>query len=298
MKITKYERIIIYPLLVCLLVLFAFFDLNITHTLYGSNMVIGRIGELLVEFPFQLVAVYAAILLFRVRPKDTKAKNIGFGILFMFIALGFSIYSGGRIISYTPNYGWETWLRWLLAVLLSSGNFLLSGFLALKTPIEDPKKILTFGTFVLCMWFGVLILMNVLKFFWHRPRWRYIITLEGDPDSYFVPFYILGCNGSLSSNYASFPSGHTMNALGVISISLIGYFLPYWKNKALLLRIICYVWTILSGTTRIIVGAHFASDVTGGFLFCFLFFDLMSTFFYPYLDKKFHKNTIESATTA
>ncbi len=298
MKITKYERFIIYPLLLGLLVLFAFFDLDITHALYGSNMIVGRIGELFVEFPFQLVAVYAAVLLFRARPKDTKAKNIGFGVLFMFFAIGFSIYSGGRIISYTPNYGWPTYLRWIVAVIFALGNFLLSGFLALKTPIEDNKKIITYGTFVICMWFAVLILMNVLKFFWHRPRWRYILTLEGDPDSYFVPFYLLGCNGTLSTNYASFPSGHTMNALGVVSISLIGYLIPYWKNKGLLLRIICYVWTILSGTTRIIVGAHFASDVTGGFLFCFLLFDLMSTFFFPFLEKKFTKNAIETSTNA
>lgn len=298
MKITKYERFIIYPLLLGLLVLFAFYDLNITHALYNSNVIIGRIGELLAELPFSLVAVYASILLFRVRNKDTKAKNIGFGILFMFFAIGFSIYSGGRVISYSPNYGWSTALRWVLAVIFALFNFLLPGFLAMKTPIKDSGKVFAFALFVVIMWFAILLLMNVLKFFWHRPRWRYIVTLEGDPDSYFVPVYILGCNGSLHTNYASFPSGHTMNAIGVISVSLIGSIIPSLEKKGLYIRIGCYIWTILSALTRIIVGAHFASDVTGGFLFGFLLFDLMSTFFYPFLEKKLAKNVVESTTNA
>ncbi len=298
MKITKYERFIIYPLLLGLLVLFAFFDLDITHTLYNSNMVIARIGELIAEYPFQLIGVYASILLFRIRSKDTKAKNIGFGILFMFFAIGLSIYSGGRVISYTPNYGWNTIVRWIVAAVFALVNFFLPGFLAYKTPINDRKKILAFGIFVIVMWFLILIMMNALKFFWHRPRWRYIITLEGDPDSYFVPVYHLNCNGTLSSNYASFPSGHTMNAISVICISLLGYVLPSWESSALRLRIISYIWAILSALTRIMAGAHFATDVTGGFFFGFLFFDLMSTFFLPFLEKKIVKKQEKTSINA
>ncbi len=298
MKITKYERFIIYPVLIALLIVFAFFDLNITYVLYNTNVTIGRIGELIAELPFQIVSVYAATLLFRVRAKDSKAKNIGFGILFMFFAIGLSVYSGGRIVSYTPDYAWPTWLRWVLAAIFALGNFALSSFLAYKTPIEDRGKILTFGTFVIIMWFLVLLTMNVLKFFWHRPRWRYIITLDGNPDSYFVPFYQLNCDGTLSTNYASFPSGHTMNAISVVCISLIGYILPSWRSSALRLRIISYIWAILTAVTRVMVGAHFASDVTGGFLIGFLIFDLMSTFFFAFLEKKFVKNVKKTTTNA
>ncbi len=286
MKITKYERFIIYPILVGLLVLFAFFDLNITHALYDPNNVFGKIGELIAEAPFSIVGAFACLMLFKLRDKSTKARNIGFGILYMFLAIFMAGYNGGRIVSYTDNYGWSKALRWGLAVGFGLFSFILPTILAYICKAEDERKMIAFSLFILIMWVGTFVIMNVLKFFWHRPRWRYIVTLEGDPDQYFVPVYKLGCNGTLSTNYASFPSGHTLNAIGIISLSLIGYALPKFDKSSLLLRCSAYLWAILCAISRVIRGAHFSTDVTAGFFFGFLFFDLMSTFFYQFFEKK------------
>lgn len=286
MKITKYERFIIYPILVGLLVLFAFFDLNITHALYDPNNVFGRIGELIAEAPFSIVGAFACLMLFKLRDKSSKARNIGFGILYMFLTIFMAGYNGGRIVSYTDNYGWSKALRWGLAIGFGLFSFILPAVLAYLCKVEDERKMIAFSFFILIMWVGTFVIMNVLKFFWHRPRWRYIVTLEGDPDQYFIPVYKLGCNGTLSSNYASFPSGHTLNAIGVISLSLIGCALPKFDKSSLMLRCFAYLWAILCAISRVIRGAHFSTDVTAGFFFGFLFFDLMSTFFYPFFEKK------------
>lgn len=293
MKITKIERFIIYPILVGLLILFAFFDLNITHALYNPTSIYGRIGENLAEMPFQLLCVFACCLLFKYRNKSSKLMNILWGALFLFLALFFSGYSGGRLISYSKNYGWSKALRWTLAVGISILHFVIGGVCAYFAKIENPRKAVAFSLFVLIMWVGSFFMMNIFKFFWHRPRWRYIVTLEGNPDQYFVPVYILGCNGNLSSNFASFPSGHTINAIGVISVSLLGYILPKFDKSSFLLRLFAYIWAILCAISRIIVGAHFATDVTAGFLLGFLLFDLMSTFFYPFFMKKVEETPLK-----
>lgn len=286
MKITKIERFIIYPVLVGLLILFAFFDLDITHALYNPTSVFGRIGENLAEMPFQLLCVFACCLLFKYRDKSSKFTNIVWGIFFILFAIFFAGYSGGRLISYSKNYGWSKALRWGLAALITVLHLAIGGVCAYFAQVENPRKAVAFSLFVLIMWFLSFLMMNGFKFLWHRPRWRYIVTLEGDPDQYFVPVYILGCNGDLSSNFASFPSGHTINAIGVISISLLGYVFPKFDKSSLLLRIFAYIWAILCAISRIIVGAHFATDVTAGFLLGFLLFDLMSTFFFPFFMQK------------
>ncbi len=286
MKITKYERIIIYPCLVGLFVLFAFFDLNITHALYDPNNVFGRMGEILAEEPFQLLAVFASLILFKYRDKTSKARNITFGILYMLLAIFLAGYAGGRVVSYSDNYGWSTVMRWSLAVPFGAFTFILPALIVHFCQIKNQRKAIVFSLFVLIMFVASFLMMNILKFFWHRPRWRYIVTLEGDYDQYFVPVYILGCNGSLSTNYASFPSGHTINAIGVISLSLLGAFLPKYDKAGLLLRILAYIWAVLCAFSRIIRGAHFATDVTAGFLLGFFLFDLMSSFFYPFLENK------------
>ncbi len=286
MRITKVERFVIYPLLIASLVLFAFYDLNITHALYNPKSLFGRIGENLAEMPFQLLCVFACCLLFKYRDRSSKSHDIVWGIFFVALAIFFSGYSGGRFISYSKSYGWNKTLRWGVAVGISALHFAIGALCAHFAKADSPRKAVAFSLFVLIMWILSFLMMNGLKFLWHRPRWRYIVTLEGDPDQYFVPVYILGCNGGLSSDFASFPSGHTINAVGVISISLLGYVFPKFDKSSFLLRVFAYIWATLCAISRIILGAHFASDVAAGFLFGFLLFDLMSTFFYPFFMRK------------
>ena len=45
MKLHKLERFIVYPFLVGLLVLFAFYDLPIMQNLYDPTNIFGRLGE-------------------------------------------------------------------------------------------------------------------------------------------------------------------------------------------------------------------------------------------------------------
>lgn len=60
---------------------------------------------------------------------------------------------------------------------------------------------------------------------------------------------------SLSAKWASMPSGHTVSAFA-IAVGL-GYFLPKWRDLLLLIA-------ALIGVSRIVLGAHFVSDVVVG----------------------------------
>jgi membrane-associated phospholipid phosphatase len=129
--------------------------------------------------------------------------------------------------------------------------------------------------------------MNILKFFWARPRWRHFYSqYEAGQTEYFKPWYILSCNGHFSDTYASFPSGHTMNALCWIVFAGASSFLSGLKGKEWIIRLFVYVWAVLVAMSRTIMGAHFPSDTTAGFLIELLLFDLMGHFFYPWFHAK------------
>ena len=291
MKLHKLERFIVYPFLVGLLVLFAFYDLPIMQNLYDPTNVFGRLGENVSEIPLHLLGVYASFLLFKTRNKEVKWKNILFGIIYIVLAVFYAGYGGALIRDYTKaaTYGFPGWLPWVLAVVVGLGYFGLGFFAAWKTPITKRENVMAWALFVVIIYAAMFVTMNVFKFIWHRPRWRYLVTLEGDPASMFVPVYHLGMTGGFSNNYASFPSGHTMNALALIVFSLFGYVDEKFESSAFLIRLFAYVWAVLCAISRIIMGAHFASDVTAGFLLGFLVYDLMSTFLFPALLNKFQK---------
>ena len=76
-----------------------------------------------------------------------------------------------------------------------------------------------------------------------RPRW----LDQGGPFQ-FEPL-------ALASSWASMPSGHTITAFA-LAVAL-GYFLPRWQIPLLL-------WAALIGLSRVVVGAHYPSDIVAG----------------------------------
>jgi membrane-associated phospholipid phosphatase len=285
---TKIERFILYPLLVGLLILFGFYDLPIMQALYDQSNWFGRAGELIGEAPLQLLGVVAGLWLFRFRDKSTKKRSVWFGILFAFVALAFAAYGGGQIWMYLKNkyttYTWRpgVWIAFPVAALY----LIAGGLIAFLPKISNGKEAKVFSYYVIIIYFGVILLMNGFKFIWDRPRWRALVYDTTDPASGFVPWYKISFDGHFTDAEASFPSGHTMNALAWMILGCASTFIDKLKGKEWIIRLSAYVWAILVAVSRTIRGAHFPSDTTAGFLICLLFIDLMTTFFWPTFRKK------------
>jgi membrane-associated phospholipid phosphatase len=298
MKITKWERFVLYPLVAILLILFTFYDLPIMQSLYNQSNVFGRMGELGGEIPTQLLGVVAGFWLFRFRDKTTKKRSILYGILFALVALFFAGYGGGQIWTYLKsnqsNYSFTPGI-WF-AVVIAGIYLLVGGAIAFLSKISSPKEAVVFAYFFVILYGATWLLMNATKFLWFRPRWRFLVReyATGDPSQYFQPWYVLACQGKFDDHYASFPSGHVMNSLIWVSLSLTSAFIEPFKNKGWIIRLCAYVWAALVALSRTIMGAHFPSDTTAGFFFEFLLFDLLSAFFYPWFQKKLIKPTPES----
>jgi membrane-associated phospholipid phosphatase len=108
--------------------------------------------------------------------------------------------------------------------------------------------------------FGYVIGIQVTKYLWGRVRFR-----ELDASfSQFTPWYLpQGITG-----FDSFPSGHA--AMGWMLLALMVLFVNgkvLIKNFILMLIII---WAVLLAYSRVVIGAHFASDVLFGSFFIIL----------------------------
>jgi membrane-associated phospholipid phosphatase len=224
---------------VILAIVFAFYDLQISIFVVNEASLWGNFGADYGEYPG-----------------------------YAFIALGLSAYIGGYIKNIRaqkiPAY---------LAILY--GGIMLSISLLdlnLRKIIEYIMIIVSVIIFILVNWntdlskyrkisgiisfLGIinpLLFTQLVKLFWGRVRFRDLLMGYSNFTPWFFPQGITG--------EFSFPSGHT--AMGWMFLPLlVAVQKREWKDPVKILTVILVLgWGIFVGLSRIVVGAHYASDV-------------------------------------
>lgn len=157
------------------------------------------------------------------------------------------------------------WVAALVTVFAAA----LAGFLLLLgTEGCQTKTILRFILVLAFISIGMMIVINVIKIPWGRPRMRLLLATGNE--SYFQPWWKLGgslkakliAEGVASDEFRSFPSGHT----GCAACAMLAILLPTvckrLRGKERLCLIIGAVWTAVVAFSRLMMGAHFLTDVT------------------------------------
>lgn len=300
----RIERYIIYPLCLVTFIIVAFFDFNISSTLFNPSNLFGQTFEMIGEALFQLLFCFASFYCFINRDKSTKKRSIIYGILFFLSILVANCYGGGQLRSYSNR---------IFSLHLNYGYIPLFGliYVALTLPFaifaskwsKDQSDLFRICLSIIILYISIWVVMNLIKVFWFRPRYRFLVKLyEGEEiQAHWLPFYKPqgwwsfaqykddiaahpGINVKFDDCF-SFPSGHTMNALGIIALSTFPYFKEN-KYRSLSIRIFSYIWGALVALSRIYRGAHNATDVTMGYFLGILIFDLVFTYIYPRLANK------------
>lgn len=266
----KKERRTVFLIGLAALAVFTFTDLQISQAVCHKQL-IARVLEVIGEIPFMVLALSGCAMLIRFRSRQNKAAGIaaliGMGLLFVLIAAmgGFMIYNYlSRNMEGAPQ---------LLAPVIGAAMAAAGILIAVRVPEENKREAVSFAVTALLYFILVLIVMNSLKTIWGRMRFREMT----DPAAQFTPWYQICFRGSFSDAYASFPSGHSMNSAAVILLLLFPRFLPQMKGREKTLRIFVYAWIVLVGSSRVMMGAHFASDVTVGILLSLLLFEGIRT---------------------
>lgn len=265
-------RILVPCILVVLLVVFTFFDLNISISLYNQKDVFSKIFAIIGEGPMHIVLVFSFSLLFKFRSKKSKAIDILLGILFALLICFASCYGGYIVCSQS---GISIWYSPLVGLIFA----LLGVSLSFIVKKDKQKEGVKFALASIAFFISMLVVMQVLKISWSRLRFREFDS-NLSYEEQFMPWYLPAFKFSMSSKYASFPSGHVMQATGVLFITLFPKLININKKYEFILDIVCVIWVVIVAFTRVVLGAHFTTDVTMGALLSYTIFEVIRLGFY------------------
>lgn len=265
MKITKTRIFACIGTLLWLaaLALASIYDLDISLKIADERSTFGRIFEvageppaiLFTSFNFALMAAYF------LRCEKRRAKGMILAVLTLIGCVGTSVFTAVNTAKYFAEYGGYSLhpQRALYAVSLA----LIIAFVFILTALFMKDESLKKYFFVAwrCALAAILTFAIIwaLKLVWGRVRPRQL-TMGGGYFAY-TPWYLpQGFTG-----YFSFPSGHTANATVILSSLYYLRFLPQ-RFKALkpIIVALLTVWIALVAFSRVVVGAHFPSDVLFG----------------------------------
>ena len=136
----------------------------------------------------------------------------------------------------------------------------------------DSDELTRWALMVLAVWVAQAIILNVIvKPLWSRPRMR---VIEVTPGLNFQPWWVIGnpdkwsyiAAGVIKDGFKSFASGHTAHA--AIGLMLAGLPAAAFTEKPSRRRVVFWAASLVAALVafgRIVIGAHFLTDVSCGF---------------------------------
>lgn len=252
-------------LFVVLMVIGSFFDYQISSLIYNEKNAFGNFFAAFGEVPAMLCMAIAGALMIKIAQKEhifTYILSWIFGILLNVLAFMAVFFLPSLYIDLPAI------VRLLLAALLVIGGDILVVKMSEGTDRAILKKvILLFAVTPLLE----MIIINIIKVPWGRPRMR-MIAIESA--AVFQPWWVVGSDvkenlmalGVAAEEFKSFPSGHTGNAACMLLLSVFPVFCSKLRGKENLLFGISVAFTFMVALSRIIMGAHFLTDTTVGFM--------------------------------
>lgn len=238
------------------LVFASLYDLDITRAVMNSRSLYGRTFEVLGEMPAVLFTSFnfALMTVYFVKCTDFRGKNKILAVLTLIGCTGTAIFTAVK----TAKYLFGSPLHLLFVIYAVTIGLAISfGFVLLSIFIGEESLKKYFRTATRCAVAAILtfVIIWVLKLTWGRLRPR-----DGGVVS-FTPWYLPQW---FTGNF-SFPSGHTANATVIFSVVYYFRFLSGKLKKLIpFFFAVLAVWLALVAFSRVVVGAHFLSDVLFG----------------------------------
>ena len=293
----KTKKIVLFSVLggigLIALILGTIFDLEISQAIAvgtgfsgGTDlftMFFETIGE---EILYLLVAAAFAIIIWYCRKINKSKVRIFFQILFFLLGFLILFFGVHRTFGYIGKHIGEAGVKEMskpyvllikMTVALVLNIFIILSFKVCKD--ETINKLFKWAIIVIVAAAVSNLIVQGFKIIWGRQRF-YSMKTEGSFEGFSYWFAINGKRvatpeqialGLSNDIFKSFPSGHTCAATSIFLITLLPSFLSELNNKKskLALWLIASIYVFAVALSRIILGAHFFTDVYVSFLITF-----------------------------
>lgn len=256
MKKRSNKTIAIYLIVIWIIAAFLLesSDLWISMSIYNPNLDWAILLEKYGEIPGLIVALIGIHIYIVTIKASSNIKTIlitGFLLTVGSLVTIYILWLGALGISnQTILFNSNRNIFFLIAIF---SNILISYLF--RKRYKFSKKSVLFSRISFKMFFyGNIIFVFLLKILWGRIRFRDLSQDYSDFTTWYIPN---GINGN-----QSFPSGHA--AMGFMLLALF----IFLGNKSLLIRIILkgliFSWAIAVSISRVVIGAHYTSDIVFG----------------------------------
>ena len=234
---------------------FAFSDLQISNSIVNPNAGWAVFLEWYGELP-GAIAVLSGLIIYIVHYSNSSLiKRISVITLLQIAATAVLIYII-FVILWRLTGSQDFFYDNLFFLSAASLFFTLIIVITLKkvTITFSPVILLTSKVITMMSLIGYLIIIQLIKIFWGRLRFRELNSFQSDFTEWYLPQGITGSE--------SFPSGHAAMAWMLLPLIVL---LPK-KNKIakMFTAGLIAAWGIAVPLSRVVIGAHYASDVLFG----------------------------------
>ena len=245
----RYEIILFYSLAVISLIVSAFFDLNIDIALNNTSNFVANWFAQTGEMPASVFSFIA--LAFIAKCAYNKYLKAAGAVLCLGAGGYFGKWFASRLFA---DNDFQTGFGIIFGIGTAAVAIFVLHFIVIPEKLRKPIVLMSIvGLCALGIQTG---LINLMKMLWGRVRFR---DLDGQYSQFTAWYHPNGSNGN-----HSFPSGHT----GSAGMSYAIMFLPLISKKCREKRFLCFIlafaFTTTVALTRLIMGAHYLSDVTVG----------------------------------
>ena len=279
MKKIRLHILIVLAIFLVGIIVGSFVDYQLSNAIFSRNNGFGLFMSAIGTIPGYMILAVLGGGMFTIAFKNKEYKLIWKIILYVAaVALFiFPIYYAGREF-FGPNGFYDekkVWVGYLIALPIASGCGYLGYEITRKS--TTPYLWLIYAILAFFIFMSLVPGVSLLKAIFHRPRFR---TLTLFDDINFHNWWercanykdLMAAHDILSEEFKSFPSGHAgASAVFMLGVSILPIVDNKFKKVQLPLFYVGLCWTLFVSFTRILVGAHFLSDVSMGGLLTSVF---------------------------
>ena len=240
---------------------FAFTDLQISISVVNQNSRWANFLQDFGEIPGLLVLYVSAIIYLSFLTSSSRVRKYSLSF-FLLLAATYLLRHMIVVIyhGFTNNYSFLQGYKIIFILILLAFNFMLREILK-KYSVSQRTKSFAKSSVLLGV-YGYLVIVQPIKHLWGRVRFRDLDALYSNFTEWFIPN---GINGN-----QSFPSGHAAMAWMILPLLIL--VVNKSKSMKVTLHIIIIFWGLAVSLSRVVIGAHYASDALfGAFIIVIVF---------------------------